>query len=155
MAGVQGTKFGLEATDRKAVLTVFEGEVAFWNDLGSVVAAAMERSVVVPGHAPTEPHRLAGRTSGGYAGKWHLHHGDFLEVDTIAHTTPEAQDVLEKLRTSPETPELLEAALGALWSKRDPRSRSLLEVGPGCPRAYVQSWHPLAGSPATGSARTG
>jgi len=115
VASVQGTQFGLQATEPKAVLTVLSGEVAFWNDLGSVTAKAMERSVAVPGHAPTEPHRLAGYHGGGWKSKVSLHDGGYLQADPRAHTTSDVRRAYEQLGARPETSAALEQALGPLW----------------------------------------
>ena len=55
-AAVKGTTLQLEvAEDGTTVLTVAEGEVSFFNDLGTVTVAAAQQSTARPGEAPTRP----------------------------------------------------------------------------------------------------
>ncbi len=55
-AAVKGTTLQFEvADDGTTVLTVAEGEVSFFNDLGTVTVAAAQQSTARPGEAPTRP----------------------------------------------------------------------------------------------------
>lgn len=55
-AGVKGTTLELSvADDGTTAVTVGEGEVRFFNDLGSVLVLAAQQSVARPGEAPSRP----------------------------------------------------------------------------------------------------
>ncbi len=107
-AGVRGTHFTLRATERRSVLTVLEGSVAFWNERGHVVAEAAQESVAVLGQPPTEPHWRV------HGGKWGSG-GQGLHADDRHYPPAEIAQVRQRLQTSPETPELLAVALAPLW----------------------------------------
>ncbi len=56
VAAAEGTIFQLEASeDGLTVLTVVEGEVRFFNDLGNVLVLTAQQSTARPGQAPTRP----------------------------------------------------------------------------------------------------
>lgn len=56
IAGVRGTAFNLVvADDGTSTLSVFEGEVDFFNPFGAVNVAEQQQSVARPGQAPTQP----------------------------------------------------------------------------------------------------
>jgi tetratricopeptide (TPR) repeat protein len=59
IAAAEGTQFLVEvAADGAMVLTVVEGSVSFYNDLGRVTVGANEQSTATPGQAPTRPIRV-------------------------------------------------------------------------------------------------
>ncbi len=118
VATVKGTRFALRASQASTVLTVLEGQVAFSNEHGAVVVQAQQRSVATTDSGPTGPYRAAGAPEGnvwtsgpGLA----LYRGAGLYVDARPHTLDEVRSVYERLRTSPETPQLLDEALAPLW----------------------------------------
>jgi tetratricopeptide (TPR) repeat protein len=56
IGGVRGTEINLQvAVDGTTVLTVLEGSVDFYNELGAVVVNESQQSTVRPGQAPTAP----------------------------------------------------------------------------------------------------
>lgn len=59
VAGAEGTQFLLEVTAEGAtVVTVYEGQVRFYNELGEVMVQAGERSQATKTTAPTRPQRV-------------------------------------------------------------------------------------------------
>ncbi|MHB8995022.1 MAG: TonB-dependent receptor domain-containing protein [Armatimonadota bacterium] len=59
IAAAKSTQFIVAADEAgRTVLTVVEGAVEFYNDLGSVTVAANEQSTAAPGMAPTRPARV-------------------------------------------------------------------------------------------------
>lgn len=59
IAAAKSTQFIVSADEAgRTVLTVVEGTVEFYNDLGSVTVAADEQSTAAPGMAPTRPARV-------------------------------------------------------------------------------------------------
>ena len=56
IAAAEGTTFQLDVTeDGTTVLTVVQGEVQFFNNLGSVTVLSSQQSTAEPGQAPTRP----------------------------------------------------------------------------------------------------
>lgn len=59
IAGARGTRFTLEADEAgHTTVTVLEGVVQFYNDLGSVLVRSGEQSIAAPGVAPSRPARV-------------------------------------------------------------------------------------------------
>ncbi|MGE5531045.1 MAG: TonB-dependent receptor domain-containing protein, partial [Bacteroidota bacterium] len=59
IAAAKSTQFIVSADEAgRTVLTVVEGAVEFYNDLGSVTVAANQQSEAAPGRAPTRPARV-------------------------------------------------------------------------------------------------